>query len=410
MSGEVSEPLGDNVSVHREAGRDGEDVAGGCKVPNVALLVETSREFGRGLLHGIARYSRLHGPWRFSWRPGSLDSPQPKWKDMSIHGAISRDIGDVRTNLPPNIPVVFVQHNLENYRPYPAIVTDSEGISKLAFEHFLDRGFNNLAFCGFDEHVWSRKRGEYFHKLSQEVGFDSWIYERPASKAKILWKNEQHLVVEWLKSLPKPIGLMCCNDDRALQVIEACVIAGLYVPDDVAVLGVDNDKLFCELSDPPISSISLNTEVAGYNAAKLLDSLMAGEEMKGQIVQVVGTHVVPRQSTDVLAIQDADIVAALRFMRQNVDRNVQVNDVVMATMVSRRVLEKKFRSVLRRSLHREIRRIRVKHIVKLLLSTDMSISEIAWKAGFDGVEHVARYFRKEMGMSLRAYRRRYASH
>ncbi len=184
----------------------------------------------------------------------------------------------------------------------------------------------------------------------------------------------------------------------------------MYVPDDVAVLGVDNDKLFCELSDPPISSISLNTEAAGYNAAKLLDSLMAGEEMKGQIVHVVGTHVVPRQSTDVLAIQDADIVAALRFMRQNVDRNIQVDDVVRTTMVSRRVLEKKFRSVLRRSLYREMRRIRVKYIVELLLSTDMSISEIALKAGFDGVEHVARYFRKEMGMSLRAYRRRYASH
>ena len=410
MSGEVSEPLGDNVSVHREAGRDVEDVAGGCKVPNVALLVETSREFGRGLLRGIARYSRLHGPWRFSWQPGSLDSPKPKWKDMSIHGAISRDVGDVRTNLPPNIPVVFVQHDLEDYRPYPAIITDSEGISKLAVEHFFDRGFTNLAFCGFDEYIWSRKRGEYFHKLSQEVGFDSWIYERPASKAKRLWKNEQRLVVEWLMSLPKPVGLMCCNDDRALQVIEACEIAGLYVPDDVAVLGVDNDKLFCELSDPPISSISLNTEVAGYNASKLLDSLMAGEEMKGQIVHVVGTHVVTRQSTDVLAIQDADIVAALRFMRQNVDRNVQVDEVVMATAVSRRVLEKKFRSALRCSLYREMRRIRVKHIVELLLSTDMSISEIALKAGFDGVEHVARYFRKEMGMSLRAYRRRYASH
>jgi LacI family transcriptional regulator len=410
MSGETLEPLGDNVSMHREAVRNIEDVAGGRKVSNVALLVETSREFGRGLLHGIARYSRLHGPWRFSWRPGSLDSPQPKWKNMCIHGAISRDIGNVRTNLPQNIPVVFVQHNLEDYRPYPAIVTDSEEISKLAVEHFFDRGFKNLAFCGFDEHVWSRKRGEFFRKHANEAGIEAKFYIRPSSKAKRAWKNEQNLVVEWLKALPKPIGLMCCNDDRALQVIEACVIAGLYVPDDVAVLGVDNDKLFCELSDPPISRISLNTEAAGYNAAKMLDSLMAGEQMKGQIIHVVGTHVVTRQSTDILAIQDADIVAALRFMRQNVGRNVQVEDVVRATMVSRRVLEKKFRSVLRRSLYREMRRIRAKYIVELLLSTDMSISEIAIKAGFDGVGHVARYFRKETGMGLRAYRRRYASH
>ena len=172
MSCEISEPFGDNGSAHQEAVRDVDNVAGGRKVSNVALLVETSREFGRALLQGIARYSRLNGSWRFSWQPGSLDSPHPKWKNMHIHGAISRDIGNVRTNLPPNIPVVFVQHDLEDYRPYPAIITDSEGISKLAVEHFFDRGFKNLAFCGFDEHVWSRKRGEYFHKLSQEVGVE----------------------------------------------------------------------------------------------------------------------------------------------------------------------------------------------------------------------------------------------
>ena len=124
--------------------------------PHIGLLLETGREFGRGLLHGIARYARLHGPWRFSRQARSLDSPVPDWKSLRIDGVIARDAKNVRENLPPNIPVVFVQHNLEVYRPYPAIVTDSKGIAKLAVEHFRDRGFENLAFCGFDEYIWSR--------------------------------------------------------------------------------------------------------------------------------------------------------------------------------------------------------------------------------------------------------------
>lgn len=389
---------------------DGGYIAKQRNTPNVGLLIETSRGFGRSLLHGIARYARLHGPWRFTRRAGGLDSPLPKWKDIHIDGAIARDVGNVRSSLPSDIPVVFVQHNLEAYRPYPAIITDSEGIAKLAVEHFLDRGFENLAFCGLDQYIWSRKRCEHFDKFAKESGAEAWVYDCPTAKAKRVSKNEQHIVADWLKSLRKPVGLMCCNDDRALQVVEACMIAGLYVPGDVAVLGVDNDTLTCELSDPPISSVALNTEAAGYAAAQLLDSLVSGEEMCGQIIPVVGTHVVTRQSTDIFAIQDADIVAALRFMRQNVGRNVQVEDVVRATTVSRRVLEKKFRSTLRRSLYREMRRIRVKHIVELLLSSDMSISEVATRAGFDGIEHISRYFRKEAGMSLREYRRRYASH
>ena len=293
------------------------------------------------------------------------------------------------------------------YQPYPSIITDSEGIAKLAFEHFFNRGFGNLAFCGLDECVWSQTRGEYFRKLAHDSGIEVCIYEGPASKNKRVWRNEQYLVAEWLKYLPKPVGLMCCNDDRALQVVEACMIGGLNVPDDIAILGVDNDRLACELSDPLISSISLNIEAAGFEAASLLDSLMSGEKMTGQIVEVSGTHIVTRQSTDLLAIQDKDICAAIRFIRLNISCRLQVDDVVGATTVSRRVLEKKFRSTLRRSLYQEIRRVRVNYIVELLVSTNMSISEIALKAGFGGIEHVSRYFRKETGMSLREYRKRF---
>ncbi|MHC4520584.1 MAG: helix-turn-helix domain-containing protein, partial [Planctomycetota bacterium] len=191
-----------------------------------------------------------------------------------------------------------------------------------------------------------------------------------------------------------------------LQVIEACKLAELYVPDQVAVLGVDNDVLICDLADPPISSIALSTEAAGHEAAKLLDQLMSGAAMTGQEIRVRPTHIVTRMSTDMLAVTDREVAAAVRFIRRNPNRMMQVNDVVEATSVSRRVLEKRFKAVLRRSVYQEIRRIRVNYIIELLVGTDMSITEIAVKSGFDGVEHISRYFRKETGISLREYRKR----
>jgi LacI family transcriptional regulator len=374
----------------------------------VLLFVETSREFGRGLLYGIARYSRLHGPWQVHRWPGALDSSLPEWKSLKIDGAIVRDVRAVEGLAHAGIPIIYAQHSKESYAPFPAIITASESIGCLAAEHFLDRGFQHFAWCGFDDFVWSRKRAEYFQQRLRQAGFEVDLYERPAVRKARGLRNEQNLIADWLLALPKPVAVMCCNDDRALQVIEACKQANCAVPDDVAVLGVDNDVLVCDLADPPISSIALNTEGAGYEAARLLDSLMQGEKMTGQILPVRPTHIVTRMSTDMLAVADAEVTAALRFIRRKPNRLLQVGDVVEATNVSRRVLEKRFKAVLRRSVHQEIRRVRVHSIIQLLVGTDMSIADVAAHCGFDGVAHIARYFREETGVSLREYRKQYA--
>ncbi len=376
------------------------------KTPSVLLFVETSREFGRGLLHGIARYSRLHGPWRVHRWPGALDSLLPEWKHLQIDGAVVRDVRVVENLAHSGIPVIFAQHNRESYAPFPAIITDSASIGCMAAEHFLDRGFQNFAYCGLDDFAWSRGRAQYFAERLSEAGYQVSLYRQPASRRAI--RNEQGRIADWLKVLPKPVAVMCCNDDRALQVVEACKLARCDVPDHVAVLGVDNDILVCDLADPPISSIALNTEGAGYEAARLLDYLMKGGPMGGEVIPVHPTHIVTRMSTDMLAVSDPEVAAALRFIRRNANRLLQVNDVVEATSVSRRVLEKRFKAVLRRSVHQEIRRIRVGNIVQFLVGTDMSITDIAAHCGFDGVEHIARYFRKETGISLREYRKQHA--
>jgi LacI family transcriptional regulator len=376
--------------------------------PSVLLFVETSREFGRSLLHGIARYSRLHGPWRVYRWPGALDSSLPEWKHLKIDGAIVRDVRVVEGLAHSGLPVIFAQHNKDSYSPFPAIITDSASIGHMAAEHFLDRGFQNFAYCGLDDFAWSRGRAQYFAQRLTHAGFEVNQYRRTAAKTGRAARREQNRIADWLRSLPKPAAVMCCNDDRALQVVEACKLADLSVPDDVAVLGVDNDVLVCDLADPPISSIALNTEIAGHEAAKLLDDLMRGGQMAGQEIPVRPTHIVTRMSTDILAVSDPDVAAALRFIRRNPNRLIQVDDVVEATNVSRRVLEKRFKATLRRSVHQEIRRVRVNTIIPLLVGTDMSITDIAAHCGFDGVEHVSRYFRKETGVSLRDYRKHHA--
>lgn len=379
----------------------------GEKTPSVFLFIESSREFGRGLLYGIARYSRFHGPWRVYRRSAGLDSSMPEWRDLRIDGAIVRDVKMIGDLASAGFPVIYAQHDRDSYSLFPAIITDSEAIASMAAEHFLDRGFEHFAFCGLDEFVWSRLRCEHFSERLERAGFRPNVYHQPKTRAQRHWKSEQNLIGHWLGSLPKPVALMCCNDDRALQVVEACKLAGLSVPDEVAVLGVDDDILICDLADPPISSVALNTEAAGHEAAALLDQLMKGGQMTGQKIRVHPTHVVTRMSTDMLAVADSDVAAALRFIRKNVDHMIQVNDVVAATSISRRVLEKRFKTTLRRSVYQEIRRVRVSYIIRLLVGTDLTITEIAIKSGFDGVEHISRCFRKETGISPREYRKRH---
>jgi LacI family transcriptional regulator len=378
------------------------------KAPSVLLFLESSREFGRGLLHGIARYSRLHGPWRVYRRSAGLESTLPEWRDLKIDGAIVRDVKMVRNLTGSGFPIIFAQHTKATTPPFPAIITDSAAIGHMAAEHFLDRGFVHFAYCGFDEFIWSRLRAQHFAERIGREGFQMSLYQCPRRIADRAWKSEQHLIADWLVSLPKPVAMMCCNDDRALQVIEACKLAEVYVPDHVAVLGVDDDVLICDLADPPISSVALNTEAAGHEAAKLLDELMNGGRMSGQYVWVRPTHIVTRLSTDILAVTDVAVATALRFIRLNTHRVVQVDDVVEAANVSRRVLEKRFKAILRRSIHQEIRRVRVGHIIRLLVETNMRIREIAAKSGFDGVEHISRYFHRETGLSLREYRKQHA--
>lgn len=374
--------------------------------PRVMLLVESSRSSGRELLHGIVDFVRVHGPWSFYWEPRGMGQATPAghWRP---DGIILRDSERLEKMLTYGVPTVVVGHSKEQVPGVVNIITDSNRIGRIAAEHLLACGLTHFAFCGFRNRPWSRARFAAFTDRLRKDGYEVTPFESDERMGLNGWQDELASLAGWLTDLPKPVGIMGCNDDRAQQVIEACKLTGFRVPEEVAVIGADNDELVCDLADPPLSSVAINFERAGYEAAAVLARLMNGESLKQTRIDAHPTRVVERRSTNMTAVEDAQLARALEFIRGHSREPLQVDDVVRAAGVSRRVLEKRFRRVLRRSVLEEIRRVRIAEITRLLVDTDASVLYIAVNTGFAGIEHIARYFRASVGMSPSEYRRYY---
>ncbi|MCD6393142.1 MAG: substrate-binding domain-containing protein [Planctomycetes bacterium] len=378
----------------------------------VILLLATSRAHARGLLYGIAKYSRLHGPWIFDMAPPFYREPGTvsRLKKWGADGVIAPDARENKEIIAMGLPTIVYRMAKDRIPHLPAIIADDETVGIMSAEHLLDRGFRRFAYCGVEPRPWSQARSESFSARILDAGFQTDLFSRKDKlKSRDSFNRQQNLLSDWLKSLPKPVGLMAGNDACGRYVMQACRRAGLNVPDEVAVIGVDNDSLICDLTEPPLSSIAMNTEKAGYEVAQLLDGLMAGEKMTGQNIVVQPTHIATRQSTEILAIDDREVAEAIRFIRQNARQAIAVGDVVNHAAMSRRSLEIRFHRAVGRSIHNEIKRFRAQQIVRMLAETDLSISEIALELGHHSSKHLARYFRAQLAMSPLEYRRRFIS-
>ncbi|MGA2176604.1 MAG: DNA-binding transcriptional regulator [Verrucomicrobiota bacterium] len=383
--------------------------------PRVALLIESSRAYGRGTLLGVAKYLREHGPWSIFFQERGLGDIAPpwleNWKGDGIlarveNGAMARAIHRLR------VPAVDLRYLLPNLH-LPSVRTDDQAATGLAWEHLRERGFRHFAFCGFDGADYSDIRGAQFARRVAEAGLRCHIFvdPRPARQATTLKHEEKGLsdgdrVAQWIKQLPKPIGLMACNDIRGQQVLNACRAVGVAVPDEVAVIGVDNDEVLCELSDPPLSSVAPNTERIGYEAAALLDRMMAGHRPPNQPVVIEPLGIVTRGSTDVLAIEDRHIAAAVRFIRQRACDGVDVRDVLRAVPLSRSALERRFAKALNRSPKDEILRVRLNRAKELLSETNLPLSLVAEKIGLEHGEYLSVIFKKKTGLTPAQFRAR----
>jgi LacI family transcriptional regulator len=384
-----------------------------ARMPRVALLVETSRGYGRALLRGIVRYARLHGPWGFYVTPGDFAQELPRMRDWGGTGIIARiETPDVaRAILEAKLPTIALDLNEQELQPgHPLarlseVASDSRGAARLAAEHLLDHGFRQFAFIGIAGRVWSARRQAAFIERLGESGFETRVYAPARRRADQGWEREQPHLGRWLAALPTPCGVMACNDDRGRQVLEACRAQGLRVPEDIAVVGVDNDELLCELADPPLSSVALNAEAGGYRVAGLLEQLMRGRIRRPQRLVVEPLHVVARRSTAIDVQEDPEVAAAIHFLHDHACGPLGVGDVVRHLAISRRALEIRFRRSLGRSLHDEIRRVRLDRARRLLVETDLPIPRVAASSGFRDASYLARVFQKELGTSPARYRR-----
>lgn len=380
------------------------------KTKNIGLLVPHGFSYYRRVLRGIRRYAETQPGWRFRYVDSGRLRREQRF-DRKLDGVVAA------VNLPHvaeavalwRKPAVSVSSVLLSRPNCPSVGVDNTSVGRLAAEHFLNRGLRHFGFIGTSRALYSTEREAAFrHALAEPKHhvaswhddlwhFDPDGYVLPLAGGPIL---------RWLKSLPKPAGLFAPNDLWGMHLVNICTENGLHVPDDVAIIGVDDDDLFCELCRPSLSSVLVPGERIGQEAAALLDRLLGGAESPEQPLLLPSPGIVARRSSDVLAIDDKAVMTAARFIREHKVGPLSVKDVLRQIPIGRRSLERRFRKALGRGLAQEIRQSQLARAKRLLVETELKVSAIAQQSGFYDYRHMALAFRQELGVSPSAYRER----
>lgn len=377
----------------------------------VALLVETSRSYGRGVLRGIAQFAQTRSNWSLLHQEMTIDVVLPEWmKESAIDGVIARvDMRTIQSLRELNVPCVDVRCSMK-FDGIPQVETDDRSVAELAFEHLWERGFRRFAFCGYQFAHYSDARLAFFRELVSQAGCPLSVYETggrpdaPLSSLEEFGATDSQNISVWLQTLAAPTGLFVCNDIRGQQVLNACRGLKLAVPDDIAVIGVDDDDAICPLSDPPLSSVRPDAEQVGYRAAEILQTMMNGKPSSTTIEYILPTGVVQRMSTQVRAVEDREVARICRFIRRHACDGIDVQDLAEITTLSRRQLERRFRIELGRTPHEEITSVQVAKVKQLLRETHMTLEQIAPLAGYRHKESLSAVFKREVGSTPGEYR------
>lgn len=368
----------------------------------VALVLPTSTAYGRMVLRGVAKFARSRERWILEVVPDWVSQPERvrRWRGHGFiaHASTASLADALRATKRPFVNVADARDDV----PGPSVVSDNRAIGRIAAEHFLSRGFSNLAFFGETDSHYARLRGEGFRSRAEEACCRCAWYQRKSGESQDNHWGEQ--VVQWVSRLPKPLGLLACNDEIGRLVMRRCTAGKIRVPEDLAVVGVDNDDMICELSDVPMSSVAVDGERIGYLAARELSRLLVGKPVSSGPLLVPPVEVVARQSTDVLAVGDSLVATAMQYIREHVAERPSVNDVAERMPVGRRTLEKRFRMAIGRSILHEIQLARIEAAKDLLLKTDLQMSTVAKRAGFLDPRQMWLIFREQLGRSPSQFR------
>ncbi|WP_437229924.1 XylR family transcriptional regulator [Planctomicrobium sp. SH661] len=380
------------------------------RAPRIALLIETSREFGRALLRGVMQYEREHGPWSIYFEPRGLYDAPPTWLgNWDVDGIIARisteEVAQAVTAA--NVPVIDVRIGGFG-KDFQQVGLDNTKMVHLAFDHLWDQGYRNFAFCGAPEgsNPWSEFRARAFEKAALHAGGSfSQFRQSLDGRSPARWDQDLDEIAQWLSTLPRPVGLLTHNDDRALQVLEAARRAEMKVPDELGVIGIDNDELLCNLANPPLSSVECGVERVGYRAAAELDRRISGKGKKQKRIELQPLCVIGRQSTNILVFPDEEMARLIRDLRANACDGVRVDALLEQSNLSESTIQRRFKQFVGRSMKEEITRIRMDRARELLTHSDLPVSEISERCGFTEPKQLSTVFHKKMGMTPMDYRR-----
>ncbi len=376
----------------------------------IALVFTLENGYYRGVLRGIRQYGMTKPDWLFFPTPPESHCILGL-RGLHVNGVIAGiDTEQLAEELKAfRRPLVEVSGGMSGL-PFSSVTVDLEESGRLAAQHFLDCGLRHFGFFGIPHMHYSARREAGFREVVEAAGHavvshhdDTWTLCGSRERGKA-WSFRPPLR-QWLVSFPKPVGIFVPEDIRGLELIEACRWTKLRVPEDVAVLGVDNDDLVCSLARPLLSSVTLPTEKVGYEAAAMLAELLLRKKRAVQSVVLPPTGIAVRQSTNVLGVEDADVVDAIHFIRERAHMPLLVKEVVENVATGRRTLERKFARALGRSIWAEIKRVHLECAKTLLAETDLSIAAVAQHSGFGETRRFSRVFRHEIGMTPTAYRR-----
>jgi LacI family transcriptional regulator len=377
-------------------------------MPRVAVLVDTSTSWGRRVVKGINNYTLKHEAWQLFVEARGLEERiqvPSGWEGEGVIARVGNEMmsADLRAR---RLPVVNVSGIQLRGISFSQVTTDVNALAGLALRHFLDRGFRQFAYFSLLGLSYVATQQQAFIAAVKKSGHECDVYGvKPHGGAEPDWNLDSAELQTWLKALPKPVGILTWNADSGRQLIYACELAGLHVPEEVAILSGSDDDLLCEVSHIPMSAILVAAEQIGYQAAELLDRLMKGKAVPKKPLLLPPLGVTTRQSTETMALRDAALVKALSFIRENAARLIQVEDVTRQAGVSRRGLERRFVQALGRTPAEEIRRVHLERAKKLLLETDLPIPEVASGSGFGSPEYMTYVFRSEFKQTPLKYRK-----
>jgi LacI family transcriptional regulator len=372
----------------------------------------------QAIMRGVAAYVRPHADWTLRIATESVDRIVTLMKSRPVDGAFVHPTTDAELELIANcgVPCILTTTKAPQ-KVLPYFTANNQLMGRMAAEHFIEKGFANFAYYStLGNLFWSLERLDGFSQRLAQAGFTPYIFGPPepgtyavdssGQWAPSSWMANTEYLKYWLKSLPKPIAIFATDDSVAYDMVEVAREIGIRIPEEVSVVGAYNDLTRCLLSNPPLSSIALDLEQNGYNAAALLHKIITGkEEMKGQRLMNEPIHIVTRQSTDILAVNDHDLAAALHYIRLNCNWPIQVGDVVKQTSTSRRGLEIKFRDHIKHSIADEIMRVKIDQVTRMLLESDMSMERIAESLSFCSSSYMRKVFRRIKGVNPLVFRR-----